>query len=116
MTSLIPDENERVLSAKETAEIFGVPENTVRFWADTGRLKSFKTAGGHRRFRESDVLKLKSERLSVKQVTQILGVSSQTVYRRIYSGSIPAHRPGPKLWYVLKADLDVYVENNQEES
>src|SRR5438067_1846388 len=37
------------------AAIAGVSVSTLRRWADEGRIPSFRTAGGHRRFRVSDV-------------------------------------------------------------
>jgi excisionase family DNA binding protein len=37
------------------AAIAGVSISTLRRWADEGRLPSFRTAGGHRRFRVSDI-------------------------------------------------------------
>lgn len=37
------------------AAIAGVSVSTLRRWADEGRVPSFRTAGGHRRFRVSDV-------------------------------------------------------------
>jgi excisionase family DNA binding protein len=37
------------------AELFHVNPKTVSRWARDGKLASFKTAGGHRRFKEADV-------------------------------------------------------------
>ena len=37
------------------AAIAGVSTSTLRRWADEGRVPSFRTAGGHRRFRVRDV-------------------------------------------------------------
>ncbi len=39
----------------EAAAIAGVSVSTLRRWADEGRLPSFRTPGGHRRFRVADV-------------------------------------------------------------
>lgn len=46
---------ENIYSSKQVAEIIGVNESTVKRWADSGALKCFKTPGGHRKFRKSDV-------------------------------------------------------------
>jgi excisionase family DNA binding protein len=40
------------LTPREAAEILGVARNTVRLWAESGRLPCRVTAGGHRRFDE----------------------------------------------------------------
>ena len=43
------------LSSGAVARIFGVDRKTVARWADTGKLASFKTPGGQRRFHRADV-------------------------------------------------------------
>lgn len=49
---------ERLLTPSEVARIFGVHVTTVTRWADKGKLPHLRTAGGHRRFRQSDVRRL----------------------------------------------------------
>ena len=46
---------ERLLTPGEVASLFRVDTKTVARWAASGRLRSVRTPGGHRRFRESDV-------------------------------------------------------------
>jgi excisionase family DNA binding protein len=46
---------DRLLTASEVADIFRVDRKTVTRWAADGLIKSTRTPGGHRRFRESDV-------------------------------------------------------------
>ncbi len=48
----------KLLTPGEVAEIFRVDPKTVTRWASSGRLPSLLTPGGHRRFWESDVLRL----------------------------------------------------------
>lgn len=43
------------LTSRETAQLLGVSEASVKRWADGGLLPAEKTAGGHRRFRPEDV-------------------------------------------------------------
>jgi excisionase family DNA binding protein len=43
------------LTLGEAARYLGVAQSTVRKWADQGRLETFKTPGGHRRFRREDL-------------------------------------------------------------
>ena len=50
-----PDE---FLTVNEAAQILKVSATTVRNWAADGRLTEQRTAGGHRRFRASEVQKL----------------------------------------------------------
>jgi excisionase family DNA binding protein len=44
-----------ILSPGEVARIFGVHPKTVTRWAVAGSVPSFRTPGGHRRFKASDV-------------------------------------------------------------
>jgi excisionase family DNA binding protein len=46
---------ERWLSLGRASEILGVNETTLRQWANAGRLRSFRTPGGHRRFSRDDI-------------------------------------------------------------
>lgn len=43
------------LSLTEASQLLGVHQTTVRRWADSGHLPCFRTPGGHRRFRISDL-------------------------------------------------------------
>ncbi|SHI45627.1 DNA binding domain-containing protein, excisionase family [Nocardiopsis flavescens] len=44
-----------VLTSGEVAQMLRVTAVTVARWADTGRLTSFRTPGGHRRFLRAEV-------------------------------------------------------------
>ncbi|MBI5877959.1 MAG: helix-turn-helix domain-containing protein [Chloroflexi bacterium] len=46
---------DRWLSIREASQTLGVHIGTVREWADHGRLASYRTPGGHRRFRNADL-------------------------------------------------------------
>jgi excisionase family DNA binding protein len=50
--------DDRLLAPREVAALFRVEPRTVTRWADQGRLRSIRTLGGHRRFRESYILGL----------------------------------------------------------
>jgi len=49
---------DKLLSLKKTSEILGVVPHTLREWDANGKLKSVRTEGGHRRYRESDIRSL----------------------------------------------------------
>ena len=51
----IPDA-EVLLTPKEVAQRFHVNPKTVIRWAKAGKLTAIRTLGGHRRYRESEVL------------------------------------------------------------
>jgi len=46
---------ERSLSIRETAELIGVCENTLRDWDHNGKLVALRTLGGHRRYSLNDI-------------------------------------------------------------
>lgn len=50
-----------ILSSKKAAEFLNVNESTIKRWADKGKLKGFKTPGGHRKFNFEDLKKISEE-------------------------------------------------------
>jgi excisionase family DNA binding protein len=48
-------EEKQWLSLTEAGELLGVHATTLRRWADSGSIPCFRTPGGHRRFRASDL-------------------------------------------------------------
>lgn len=44
-----------LLTPSEVATLFRVDPKTVTRWAAAGKLKSIRTLGGHRRYRQSEV-------------------------------------------------------------
>jgi excisionase family DNA binding protein len=59
---MVMDEVERLLTPGEVALLFRVDPKTVTRWAAAGSIGSIRTPGGHRRFRESEVLQLLATR------------------------------------------------------
>ena len=51
-------DTERLLTPGEVARMFRVTPKTVARWANTGKITAVRTLGGHRRYRERDVLTL----------------------------------------------------------
>jgi excisionase family DNA binding protein len=49
------DHTEAPLTTGQVAAIFGVTTTTVKRWADSGKLRSFRTPGKHYRFTRVDV-------------------------------------------------------------
>jgi len=55
------ESRDRLLTPGEVATLFRVDARTVTRWAAEGRVKSIRTPGGRRRFRESDIRELLRE-------------------------------------------------------
>ena len=51
-------EQETLLTPSEVAALFRVDPKTVTRWAKAGKLTSIRTLGGHRRYKESEVIAL----------------------------------------------------------
>lgn len=49
---------EKPFTAGEVAKLFNVDPRTVTRWANAGRLESFRTLGGHRRYSVTSVIEL----------------------------------------------------------
>ncbi|HEY9563676.1 MAG TPA: BldC family transcriptional regulator [Nocardioides sp.] len=49
---------DNLLTPSEVAALFRVDPKTVTRWAKAGKIGSIRTLGGHRRFRESEVMEL----------------------------------------------------------
>ena len=56
-TTRLPDLPE-VMTPGEVARLFRVDPKTVTRWSNNGNLESFRTPGGHKRFRRDVVLAL----------------------------------------------------------
>lgn len=55
-------EPDRLLRPIRVCELYGIAPSTLRSWDDAGKLKAAqRTAGGHRRYRESEVRSLLAE-------------------------------------------------------
>lgn len=53
-----PLDGDRLLTPAEVASLFRVDPKTVTRWAKAGKINAIVTLGGHRRFRESEIVAL----------------------------------------------------------
>lgn len=47
-----------MLNIEEASKLIGVSKTTLRRWEKDGKIKSFRTPGGHRRYEENELLKI----------------------------------------------------------
>lgn len=57
-------QSERLLRPGEVASLFRVNSKTVTRWANTGRIPSIRTLGGHHRFRPNDIRRVYDDSFS----------------------------------------------------
>lgn len=67
----------------EAADRLGVSVDTVRRWADRGRLGSTRTAGGQREVDDADVARLARERAETQPDPVIVGQSARNRFAGI---------------------------------
>lgn len=85
---------DRPLSLGPASRLLGVDPDTLRRWADEGRIEAFTTAGGHRRFHRATVERiLEARRHDATTRLASLGATADRlsrVYRRGYSSASEA--------------------------
>ena len=113
-------------STREAAEALGICVRTAQLWVEQGRLRAWKTPGGHRRIlRESvnaelrarekecgggapifDILIVEDERIQ-RQILQakVSGVSSEISVRTAYNGVEGLIKMGERQPQILVTDL-----------
>jgi excisionase family DNA binding protein len=118
------------LSLGPASRVVGVDPDTLRRWADTGRVRAFSTPGGHRRFSRADLARLVAGRRPGTRSLAALGTTEDRVrraYVRAYRDSAPVApdllRPdvrealrteGRRLVAVLLAYLDATRPEDRE--
>jgi excisionase family DNA binding protein len=85
----------RWLSLGPASRLVGVDPDTLRRWADDGRIEVFVTPGGHRRFDRRAIERLASTRRPGSRPLASLGASPERMtraYRRSYTIDAPARQ------------------------
>lgn len=84
------DAAKTVLSPRELAAAIGVSESSVKRWVDDRKIRSFRTAGGHRRIRIAEAIRFIRETGSAVVDGSMLGLPVDAVDRRT-GRSAPDH-------------------------
>ena len=81
------------LALGPAASLLGVDPDTLRRWADTGRVGSYTTPGGHRRFARSELDRVLAIRRSGRRSLAALGATPERfakAYSREYRAGLAA--------------------------
>jgi excisionase family DNA binding protein len=80
------------LSLGPASRLVGVDPDTLRRWADAGRVRAFSTPGGHRRFSRADLDRVVAGRRPASRSLAALGATQDRVtraYARAYRYAAP---------------------------
>ncbi len=69
------------LSLGPASRMLGVDPDTLRRWADDGRVRAYATPGGHRRFAQADLVRVAATRRATRRPLSLLGTTSDRVNR-----------------------------------
>lgn len=87
----------RWLSLGPASRMLGVDPDTLRRWADEGRVETYVTPGGHRRFDRNTIERVAANRRTGNRPLASLGAGPARLaraYRRSYAGDEQARRVG----------------------
>jgi len=89
------------VSLRQAADMLGVHPATVRNWADAGAIPTRRTAGGHRRFRKSDLTQYaeKHGELQPNEVQVILQNALGQARMQVGGGTLST-----QAWYATMSD------------
>jgi excisionase family DNA binding protein len=94
----MPADDKEWLSLAQASELLGVHPATLRRWADGDQIRCFRTPGGHRRFRASDLAGFLKEATTALPAAQIDGlVISAVGYTR---QEMDRTQAAQEAWYV----------------
>jgi excisionase family DNA binding protein len=85
----------RWLSLGPASRLVGVDPDTLRRWANDGRVEAYLTPGGHRRFDRRALERLSATRRPTRRPLSSLGASPERLaraYRRSYTADTAARR------------------------
>lgn len=73
--------SEKLLSVGKAAKLLGVSTETIREWADSGALKTYRSVGNHRRFSEAEIFSLSENGISerIESLRKLMGIPDECV-------------------------------------
>jgi excisionase family DNA binding protein len=122
---------DEMLTIRESAEISGLHERTIRSWVKSGKLPAARyrntyviskivlamtvaaNRSGGQDYEFTDASGIESL-LTETQVAKILGLSRQRVSQLVFSGKLPSISFGPRVTRISKVDLDRFIANRAD--
>ena len=91
----------RWVTLGRACEILGVDESTLRRWADSGRLRVYRTPGGHRRFSLGDLEALVSSESRSRGGDQVGRMATARIRRQLHRARLQEGS-----WYAGLSEAD----------
>ena len=105
---------ERPLSLGPASRLLGVDPDTLRRWADEGRIEAFTTSGGHRRFARSAVERiLEARRHDATMRLANLGATRDRLSRAYRRGYASPSDVGEVREAIPESDRDAYRDGGR---
>jgi excisionase family DNA binding protein len=95
-----------VLTTSAAAELLGVAVSTAQQWIESGAIPSWKTPGGHRRVRTSDVMRLVGQRLRAAAPADDLQRPVEAEFLPLEQPEFPVAKTEPERLLAVRA-LDI---------
>jgi excisionase family DNA binding protein len=102
----------RWLSLGPASRMLGVDPDTLRRWADTGRIETFITPGRHRRFDRRSIERLASSRQPGMRPLATMGAGPERL-ARAYQRSYATAQPTPAVGTRDAAELERYRQDGR---
>ena len=90
------------LNSKEAADLLGVNVSSIKRWTDSGRLECIQTAGGHRKFMMSHLVKFIDENETKSSKAHVFPIECETDVETGY--------------HVMKGNFDTLTEHMVEKA
>ncbi|MEX1335843.1 MAG: helix-turn-helix domain-containing protein [Candidatus Limnocylindrales bacterium] len=110
-----PTADDTWLPLGRASRLVGVDPDTLRRWADEGRVEVYLTPGGHRRFQRRSLERMVRSRSRERVRISRLGAPEEKLvaaYRRTYRAG-NEHAPGP-VQAIPESDRDAFRQNGRQ--
>jgi diguanylate cyclase (GGDEF)-like protein/excisionase family DNA binding protein len=116
------EESGPMVGVTEAGEILGVSQSTIRRWADRGRIKVFRTTGGHRRVPVAEVRRMSAALagtdsplmrevpLPSQKLTELADVVEARGYPLVHVASRALYEPNRFGWFAVDGSRDILCD------
>lgn len=98
---------DKLITVAQASEIAGVSTMSIRRWTDSGKLRTYRSAGNHRRIRTSDLMRL------IDKTSNFISEPSQSYLEFLGDDGTPDPKNIPPLRDLHKF-LEAYSEKPKE--